>query len=150
MQQQKTKTHNQEQIQENWYVIDAKGQRIGFLATMAAEYLLGKNDVTTRDYLQPKTKVVIINAEKVDVTEKKKYEKIFTRYSGYPGGLTRERLGELMERRPIQPLKKAIKGMLPKGSRGRQLTTNLYIYEGEEHPHTAQKPQKIDIKEAKL
>lgn len=141
-----TKTVNPSEIEERWFLLDAKGKRIGRIATTAAELLLQKDVPHNRNYLMPKTKVVIINADEVDVTENRKISKVFTRYSGYPSGLTKETLGEVMERRPLKALRHAVRGMLPKGRRGRAINAkNVYIYVGAEHDHSAQKPKTVEI-----
>jgi large subunit ribosomal protein L13 len=138
MQKYKPRTTKATELEESWFMIDATGQRLGRLATVAAEYLLGKHDVKTRPYLVPKTKLVVINAEKLDITPKKLADKIYTRYSGYPGGLTKTRMH-------------AVRGMLPKNKRGRAIIgSNLYVYVGSEHKHAAQQPQALDISKAKL
>jgi large subunit ribosomal protein L13 len=141
----------QSDIKEKWYLVDAKGLRLGNIASVVAQLLLAKDNPLIRDYLMPKNKVVVINAEKFDYTPKKGLTKFYKRYSGYQSGLKVETLDSLIMRRPTEPLRKAIKGMLPKNSRGRAiLAQNLFIYAGGEHPHTAQKPVIVDIKKLKL
>src|SRR5664279_4548274 len=108
----KTKTTTPSELTESWYIIDAKGQRIGRVASIAAELLMAKNEPKTRDYLTPKHKVIITNAAEVDVTARKRSGKIYTRYSGYPGGLTVNTLEEVLEKHPERALEHAIKGML--------------------------------------
>lgn len=141
---------NQESIEEKWYMLDAKGQRIGRVSTIAAELLLGKNNPKVRDYTIPKNKLVIVNAAEIDATDKRRISKHYKYYSGYPGGLRVEDLDTTLEKFPTRPLEKAIKGMLPKNTRGAEIFRNLFIYEGEEHPHAAQKPEQVNIKELKL
>ncbi len=137
---------NQKSIEEKWYLIDATGLRIGKVATKAAELLLDKGNPLMRDYLQPNTKVIITNAEKIDFTEKKGFSKFYQTYSGYPGGLKRLSLEEQIKKNPTYPLERAIKGMLPKNKRGKAIVTNLKLYSGSEHVHTAQNPQIIEFK----
>lgn len=141
---------NQDTIQEKWFIIDAKGNRIGHLASKAAELLLGKNNPLVKPHVLPQNKIIIVNAEKVDFTPKKGFTKFYKRYSGYPGGLQAEDLQSLIKRRPTEPVFRAIKGMIPKNKRGRAILNNLYVYEGETHPHEAQKPEQITLKEINL
>ncbi len=147
----KTKTVSPDQIKEKWYLIDAAGLRLGKLATIAAELLLGKHDPLVKDYLTPKTKVVITNTDKLDITERKSLSKIYTRYSGYPGGLTTNTLGELMAKDSTKVVELAVRRMLPKNTRGRQIFgTNFYVYAGADHKHVAQNPEALTIKEIKI
>lgn len=140
------KTTTVADIEEEWFLIDAKGARLGRLATKAAELLLAKHNPKMRNYLTPQTKVVVVNAEKIDLTEKKKISKVYSRYSGYPDGLKQETLGTLMDRRPKKAVEAAIKGMLPKNRRGKAIyAKNLYVYAGADHKHEAQKPQAVEI-----
>lgn len=141
---------NQKQISEKWYLIDANGHRIGRVATLAAELLLGKNDPMVRKNLEPNAHVVVINAGKIDFTPKRGYTKFYKSYSGYSGGLNFESLEEKFEKNKTFPIENAVKGMLPKNKRGAAIFTNLRVFEGEAHPHEAQKPEKIDISVYKL
>ncbi len=141
---------NQTHIDEKWYVIDATGLRLGRIATIAAELLLGKNNPLVKDYLIPKNKVIITNASKFDSTPKRKMSKLYTAYSGYPGGLRVDSLEVILKRKPTQPLEHAIKGMLPKNIRGNEIFRNLFVYDSNEHPHEAQKPESVDIKKIKI
>jgi large subunit ribosomal protein L13 len=145
----KTRTTSESEIVEKWYQIDATGKRIGLLATKIAEMLLDKGNPKMRDYLTPKVKVVIVNADQLDISDKKKISKLYTQYSGYPGGLKTFTLGEVYEKFPERVLEKAIKRMLPKNRRGRAIYTNLYVYAGTEHKHQPQKPEIVDIEEIK-
>lgn len=148
---QNTRTIKKADQTESWYLIDATGVRLGRLAVAVAQLLNGKHLTDTRAYLVPKVKVVIINAEKVDVHPTKVTGKVYTRYSGYPGGLTKETLGELKDRSPLKVVEHAIWGMLPKNKRGKKIYgSNLYIYPGAEHKHTAQKFNDIDIRNTKI
>lgn len=141
---------NQEKIQEKWYLVDATGKRIGQIATKVAELLLGKNDVLVKTHVVPQNKVVVINAEKVDFTPKRGFTKFYKRYSGYPSGLKVEDLDTLIKRRPTEPLNKAIKGMIPKNKRGKQILENLFVYEGNNNPHESQKPVVINLDKIKF
>ncbi len=135
----------QSDILEKWYLIDARGARIGKLASITAQLLLGKNDVLKRDYHEPKTKVVIINADKLDITEKRGMTKFYKSYSGFPGGLRYASLKDLSVKHPEKPIESAIKGMLPRTKRGKDMMANVRIYTGEEHKHQAQELEKIDL-----
>lgn len=133
------------QIEEEWFEVDAAGKRLGIVASKVAELLLAKHNPLMRDYLTPKTKVIVINADKLDVTDNRK-NKVYTRYSGYPSGLKKETLGEVMEKKPKKALERAIKGMLPKGNRGREIfSSNLKVFASAEHEHSAQKPKQVKI-----
>lgn len=146
----KGKTINQKIIQEKWFVIDAAGKRIGRIATIAAELLLGKNDPMVKKYLKPNAHVVIVNADKLDIPPKRDYMKFYKNYSGYPGGLRYTDLKTKRSKQPTFPLENAIKGMLPKNTRGNEAFTNLRVYASSEHPHQANKPQEIDVINYKL
>lgn len=142
---------SQSDIKEKWFLVDATGVRAGRLASVVAQLLLGKDNPLIQSNLMPKNKVIVINAEKFDYTSKRGFMKFYKRYSGYPSGLKVEQLKNLINRRPTEPLRRAIKGMLPKNKRGRAiLSENLFIYAGDKHPHEAQKPEKVDIKKLKL
>lgn len=144
---QKTKTTSQSEIVEKWYMIDAAGQRLGKVASAAAQLLMAKNDPTMRSYLMPKTKMIIINAADLDLTEKKRISKLYTNYSGFPGGLRTLTLDEVMQKDPREVIIKAVRGMLPRNKRGNHiLDTNLYVYAGAEHKHEAQAAQVEQIK----
>ena len=134
-----------ENIKRDWYVIDAKGQTLGRVATKAAHVLCGKHKPTYTPYVDCGDYVIVINAEKVVLTGNKLEDKKYYNHSGYPGGL-RERTARVMrENYPEEMLERAIKGMLPKGRLGRQMYKKLHVYAGEEHPHTAQQPKTVDL-----
>jgi large subunit ribosomal protein L13 len=128
-----------------WFLFDAESQTLGRLSTEISKVLLGKNDVNYNPSQTIQHGVIVINAEKIDVTGKKANDKFYYRHSGRPGGLTIETFKEMQKRLPSRIIEKSVKGMLPKGPLGRNLFTKLKIYKGPEHPHTAQKPQKILI-----
>src|SRR5688572_24344081 len=113
-----TRSISQNEINEEWFLVDAAGLRIGDLASKVAELLLGKTDPKVRANLDPRKKVVVVNSEKLDVTPKKTFMKFYKRYSGYPGGLKVEDLGTLQARKPAAVIEHAVKGMLPKNKRG--------------------------------
>jgi len=128
-----------------WYVVDASEQRLGRLATEIARVLRGKNKPTYTPHLDTGDFVVVINAEKVRVTGKKPSQKLYRRHSGRPGGMKVETFDQLQARIPERIIEKAVKGMLPKNSLGRKLFTKLSVYQGENHPHAAQKPEVLTI-----
>lgn len=128
-----------------WYVVDAEGQRLGRLAVAIAMILRGKNKPTYTPHLDTGDFVIVINAEKVAVTGKKSTQKIYKRHSGRPGGMKEETFDKLIKRVPERIIEKAVKGMLPKNTLGRQLFTKLNVYAGASHPHAAQQPQVFAI-----
>ena len=141
----KTYLPPQDEIQRDWYVVDAADQRLGRLASEVARVLRGKNKPTYTPFMDVGDFVIVINAEKVDVTGKKRSQKLYRRHSGRPGGMKVETFSKLQARIPERIIEQAVKGMLPKNSLGRQLFTKLKVYAGSEHPHQAQKPQTLTI-----
>lgn len=140
----------QSEIKEKWYLIDAEGARIGRVATVAAELLLGKSNPLTKKYHKPMVKVVIVNAKKLDVNAKKGMTKFYKNYSGFPGGLKFTSLEDMMKVHPERPIENAVKGMLPKTKQGNELLTNLRVYADDQHPHEAQTLEKVDIRNYKI
>ena len=128
-----------------WYVVDAQGQRLGRLAVAIAMILRGKNKPIYTPHLDTGDFVIVINAEKVAVTGKKSSQKLYRRHSGRPGGMKVETFDKLIKRVPERIIEKAVKGMLPKNTLGRQLFTKLNVYAGATHPHAAQQPQVFAI-----
>lgn len=141
---------SQKEIQEKWYVVDATGRRIGILASKVAELLQGKNNPKVRRYHDPKVKVVVINASKLDITPKRGLTKFYSSYSGYPDGLKFNNLEDLMKTHPDRPIELAVKGMLPRNKMGEVMLANLRIFAGAEHPHAGQQPEAINIKTLKI
>lgn len=141
----KTYLPPQDEIQRDWYVVDAADQRLGRLASEVARVLRGKNKPTYTPFMDVGDFVIVINAEKIDVTGKKRSQKLYRRHSGRPGGMKVETFSKLQARIPERIIEQAVKGMLPKNSLGRQLFTKLKVYAGSEHPHQAQKPQTLEI-----
>jgi large subunit ribosomal protein L13 len=129
----------------SWFVIDAAGLPVGRVATKAAAMLRGKHKVTYAPHQEMGDYVVIINAAKVIVTGNKPEGKIYYHYTGFVGGLRALSFNKLIARHPEDPITLAIKGMLPKGSLGRKLITNVKVYAGETHPHAAQNPKAVEI-----
>lgn len=136
----RTYTPKAGQIQRDWVVIDANDVVLGRLASHAAALLRGKHKATFANHLDSGDFVIIINADKVAMTGQKLEKKMAYRHSGYPGGLTKVSYEELLEKNPIRAVEKAVRGMLPKNSLGRQQLTKLKVYVGAEHPHAAQQP----------
>ena len=128
-----------------FYVIDASGKTLGRLATKAADVLSGKLNPMYVPYIDTGDHVIVINAEKVRLTGLKAGQKLYRRYTGFPGGLREESFVRLLNRKPEQILEQAIKGMLPKSKMGRQMATKLKVYRGETHPHQAQQPVALEI-----
>lgn len=132
-------------IEHNWYVVDAADQRLGRLASEIATVLRGKNKPTFTPHMDTGDFVIVINADKVAVTGKKRFQKVYRRHSGRPGGMKTETFDKLQDRIPERIIEQAVKGMLPKNSLGRQLFTKLKVYKGDVHPHAAQQPAVLAI-----
>ncbi|MDX2272321.1 MAG: 50S ribosomal protein L13 [Cyanobacteriota bacterium] len=124
-----------------WYVLDANGQRLGRLAAVAANLLRGKHRPDFTPHLDTGDYVIVINAEKIAVTGKKRTQKLYRRHSGRPGGMKVETFHQLQARLPERVVEKAIKGMLPHTRLGRQQFTKLKVFVGPDHPHQAQQPE---------
>lgn len=133
------------EIERNWYVVDAADQRLGRLATEIAQVLRGKKKPNYAPHMDTGDFVIVVNAEKVAVTGKKSSQKLYRRHSGRPGGMKTETFAQLQKRIPERIIEKAVKGMLPKNSLGRQLFTKLKVYAGPEHPHAAQDPETLTV-----
>lgn len=131
--------------EQKWYVVDAADQRLGRLATQIAMVLRGKNKPQYTPFMDTGDFVIVINAEKVDVTGKKRQQKLYRRHSGRPGGMKTETFADLQNRIPERIIEKAVKGMLPKNTLGRQLFTKLKVYGGPDHPHQSQQPEPLKI-----
>lgn len=141
-----TYMQKKEEVVRDFYVLDATNVTLGRLATKAAHILRGKHKATFTPHIDGGDNVIIINAEKVNLTGNKLNDKIYYNHSGYTGGL-RERTAKVMkEKYPVEMVERAIKGMLPKGRLGRQMYKKLFVYAGENHPHAAQKPIKLEVK----
>ena len=136
----KTYSAKPKEIEQHWYLVDAEGQTLGRLATRIADTLRGKRKPEYTPHIDTGDFVVVVNAEKISVTGKKREDKIYYRHSGYPGGLRERTFAEEIERRPTEVLRKAVKGMLPRNRLSRRQLTKLKIYAGPEHPHEAQNP----------
>jgi len=130
-----------QEVERKWYVLDAEGKTLGRLASEAASILRGKRKPIYTPHVDTGDYVIIINAEKIEVTGKKRKEKIYKRHTGYPGGLREITFEKLLEKKPEEILRHAVKGMLPKGPLGREMAKKLKVYAGPEHKHEAQKPE---------
>ncbi|MCL6431541.1 MAG: 50S ribosomal protein L13 [Anaerolineae bacterium] len=133
------------EIQRDWYVVDAEGQTLGRLATQIARILRGKHKPIFSPHLDVGDYVIVVNAEKVRVTGQKMSQKMYYRYSGYPGGLKTTPLAEVLARHPTRAIEHAVKGMLPRNRLGRAMFRKLKVYKGPEHPHQAQQPRKLEL-----
>ena len=132
-------------VQREWWVVDARGQTLGRLASQVAKILRGKHKPTFAPHMDMGDYVVIINCDKIHVTGRRLDQKLYYRHSGYPGGMRQMTLREMMQKHPERALELAIKGMLPKNRLGRQMYTKLKVYAGEVHPHEAQKPKTLEL-----
>ena len=130
--------------ERNWHVVDAEGKTLGRLATQIADTLRGKRKPQYTPHVDTGDFVIVVNAEKIQVTGNKLDQKRYYRHSGYPGGIRSRTLREQLERRPEEVLRAAVKGMLPKNRLARQQITKLKIYAGPEHPHEAQNPKPLE------
>lgn len=143
----KTATLSTKEIRQTWYLIDAEGKPLGRLASRIASLLRGKHRAEFSPHLDLGDHVVVINAAKVEVTGKKRQQKLYYSYSGYQGGLKVRTFQEVMDRDPRQVIVHAVKGMLPHNRLGRRLLKKLRVYPGGEHPHQAQKPRRLELQE---
>ena len=141
----KTFMQRKEDVQRDWYVIDAEGQTLGRLASKVANVLRGKHKPTYTPHVDGGDYVIIVNAEKVVLTGNKLNDKIYYNHSRYTGGLRERTAKEMVEKYPVEMVERAVKGMLPKGRLGRQMYKKLFVYKGENHPHSAQKPKELKV-----
>ncbi|HBT84997.1 MAG: 50S ribosomal protein L13 [Fermentimonas sp.] len=145
----KTISVNRETAQKEWVEIDATGQTLGRLCSKVAKLLRGKYKASFTPHVDCGDNVIILNADKVILTGNKWTERTYYRYSGYPGGQRESTPAEMMAKGPDRLFRKVVKGMLPKNKLGEAILNNLFVYAGNEHPHQAQKPKKIDINSLK-
>jgi len=136
----RTYTPKASEIERQWLVVDADGQTLGRLATRVASLLAGKHKATYATHMDVGDHVIVINAEKIKVTGNKLETMKYYRHSGYPGGFREEKLSHLLERRPEEVVRRAVKGMLPHTRLGAQQLRKLKVYAGKDHPHEAQMP----------
>jgi len=142
----KTFTPKPTEIDRKWYVIDARNQILGRLASRVAHILRGKHKPIFAPHVDTGDHVIVVNAEKIRVTGRKAQLKRYKRYSGYPGGLKEKVYEDLIETHPERILEHAIKGMLPKNRLGRKMYKKLKVYAGDQHPHLAQQPEALKLK----
>ncbi len=134
------------EVERKWFVVDAEDKHLGRLAAEMAKILRGKNKVQYTPHVDVGDFVIVVNAEKVVVTGKKAEQRVYRRHSGYPGGMKDTSYEQMLARKPTEILRKAVYGMMPKTRLARQQFRKLKIYAGPEHPHTAQNPQRLEVK----
>ena len=139
----KTYTVRASEIERRWYVVDVADETLGRVASRIAHVLEGKHKPTYSPNLDSGDHVIVLNASKIAVTSNKRESKLYIRHSGYPGGFKEETLGHLLERRPEEVIRRAVKGMLPRNRLGVQQLRKLKIYAGTDHPHQAQRPEPL-------
>lgn len=141
-----SKTHSTKigEVERRWRVVDADGMTLGRLSTRIAALLRGKHKTTFTPSLDTGDPVVVVNAGKIKVTGKKLSDKVYVRHSNYPGGFRSETLGALLERRPTEVVRRAVRGMLPRNRLGEQMMRKLFVYAGPDHPHAAQRPEALE------
>ena len=145
----KTVSANKETVRKEWFVVDAGNEVLGRLASKVALILRGKHKPDFTPHVDCGDNVIVINAEKVKLTGKKLTDKQYIRHSGYPGGQSTTTPEDLFAKKPEAVVERAVKGMLPKSRLGSALFRNLYVYTGENHPHEAQQPKKLDLNDIK-
>ena len=141
----KTVSTRPQDVERAWYVIDADRQILGRLATEIARRLRGKHKAAYTPHVDTGDYIVVVNAEKVQVTGNKATDKTYYRHSGYPGGIKATRFGDMIEKHPERVIEKAVKGMLPRNPLGRAAFRKLKVYAGPEHPHSAQQPRPLAL-----
>lgn len=141
----KTKSAKPAEVERKWYVVDAEGEVVGRIATKIATVLRGKHKASYTPHVDTGDNIIVINAEKIRFTGNKMQDKVYLTYSGYPGGQKARTAQEMLDKKPIAIIEKAVKGMLPKGALGRDMFRKLYVYEGPSHPHGAQKPEEFNF-----
>ena len=139
----RTYSPRESEVERRWFVVDARGQRLGLLASRIAVVLEGKHKPTYATHLDTGDHVIVLNAASIEVSGDKLAAKMYSRHSGYPGGLRQETLGDLLQRRPEEVIRRAVKGMLPRNKLGAQQLRKLKVYAGAEHPHEAQQPEPL-------
>ena len=141
----KTYVTKPEDIERNWYVVDASGQTLGRLASEVAQIIRGKHKPIYSPSTDVGDYVIVVNAEKIHVTGRKEEQKMYYRHSGYPSGMKEMTLGRMLEEHPTRVIEHAVKGMLPKTKLGRKMIKKLKVYAGSEHPHQAQQPEPLEF-----
>ncbi len=141
----KSWTPKAEEIQREWWVVDAEGKTLGRVAAQVAHVLKGKHKTSYAPHMDVGDFVIVTNCDKIRVTGRRLQQKIYYRHTGYPGGLRSESLEKMLDRKPERVIEIAVKGMLPKNRLGRQMYRKLRVYAGAEHPHAAQQPKKLEV-----
>lgn len=141
----KTYSAKAENVERDWYVVDASGKTLGRLASAIAHRLRGKHKAEYTPHVDTGDYIVVVNAEKVRVTGAKATDKMYHRHTGYPGGLRSVSFEQLIEKAPVNVIQIAVKGMLPRNPLGRAMFRKLKVYAGSDHPHTAQQPRELNI-----
>ena len=141
----KTFMANASNIERKWYVVDAEGKTLGRLAAEVAKVLRGKHKPTFTPHVDTGDHIIVVNAEKIELTGKKLTQKTYFRHSGYLGGTTFTTAGKMLADKPERMIELAVRGMLPKNRLGRQMFRKLNVYRGAEHPHAAQQPEALEI-----
>jgi large subunit ribosomal protein L13 len=144
-----TFTPKASEITRAWFVVDAEGLVLGRMATEVARILRGKHKPIFAPHLDTGDHVIVVNADKVVLTSDKAAKKIIYRHSGYPGGISEQTFADLLEKRPAEAVRRSIRGMLPKNRLGRAQISKLKVYAGPVHPHTAQRPQPLELADAR-
>ena len=139
----KTKSQKKEEVIRNWFIVDADGEIAGRLASRIAHILQGKHKTDYTPHVDTGDYVIVVNAEKIRFTGDKFNSKVYTSYTGYPGGLKKRTVREMIASKPFAVIENAVKGMLPKNKLGRSMFKKLFVYAGPDHPHQAQKPQEF-------
>ena len=139
----KTISANSKTVTKNWIIVDAEDQVLGRLTSQVAKILRGKHKPSYTPHVDCGDFIVVINADKVVFTGNKLEDKIYINFSGYPGGKKEEAAKNLLKRRPDAVIERAVKGMLPKNRLGRKMYKKLFVYAGDQHPHTAQQPKTL-------
>ena len=141
----KTLSVRPQDVEHDWYVVDAENQTLGRLAAAVARRLRGKHKASYTPHVDTGDYIVVVNAEKVRVTGKKRTDKVYYRHSGYPGGIKGERFEEMIAKHPERVIENAVKGMLPRNPLGRAVFRKLKVYAGSDHPHSAQQPKPLQL-----
>ena len=141
----KTFSAKKESVQHSWYLVDATDKTLGRLSTQIANRLRGKHKPEYTPHVDTGDYIVVVNAEKVRVTGNKGTDKIYHRYTGYPGGIKSLSFNELIEKTPERAIQKAVKGMMPRNKLSTVMLSKLKVYAGSEHPHTAQQPTPLEL-----
>ena len=144
-----TKSANSSDVQKQWFLVNAEGALLGRMASKIAKIIRGKHKTNYTPHIDCGDNVVVINAEKIQLSGKKWDQKEYIRYTGYPGGQRITMAKDLLEKHPTRLVEKAVRGMLPKNKLGRAINKNLYVYAGENHNQEAQKPKLINLDEIK-